>query len=39
MTGYEKSPDYVGPEPTKREVAVVIVFFILVSAGIIWLKW
>jgi hypothetical protein len=39
MSGYEKSPDYGGPEPSWREGAVIVLVIVLVIialAGAIW---
>jgi hypothetical protein len=39
MSGYEKSPNYGGPNPSWREAVVMVLVFVLVIvaiAGAIW---
>lgn len=36
-SGYEKSPDYGGPEPTLRAVVLGVLVFIAVAAALILL--
>lgn len=36
MTGYEKSPDYGGPEPTKPEIVIVIAVMIVAAAVFVY---
>ncbi len=35
-SGYEKSRDYGGPEPTKKDAVLLVLFFLGVSALIGW---
>ncbi len=37
MTGYEKSPDYGGPDPTWRGALSIAVFMIALAALVWWL--
>jgi hypothetical protein len=36
MTGYEKSPDYGGPEPTWRGAAISFIFIVIVMILVAW---
>ena len=36
-SGYEKSPDYGGPEPTRRGTVVIVLVIAIVSCGLAWL--
>ena len=40
MTGYEKSPNYGGPEPDFRfEIPLGIVFVLLIVLALAWLRY
>ncbi len=36
-SGYEKSPDYGGPEPTRKGIVVLIIVVAALSAGLAYL--
>jgi len=40
-SGYEKSPDYGGPEPTLRGIALALIVFIafMAIAGMLAARW
>jgi len=38
MSGYEKEPDYGGPEPSWREAAVVALVILGFTCVLLWLK-
>jgi hypothetical protein len=39
LSGYENSPDYGGPDPSWREVAVILAVIVTVACAIWALGW